>query len=167
MKRILIIISAIIFSLTVSVVFSGGSHSHKHGHGHDQEGNMSLVGKPGNLSDISRTIVLEMTFNKFKPSKINVKKGKTIKFVLKNVSEKEHEIMIGTMKELEEHAKMMRKDPHLEHVDPNQVTVGPGETKELVWQFTNMGTVPFACPRHGHFKSMRGEISVTKNYVHK
>lgn len=157
MKMIFIII-AIVLSLVTSISFAGGKHAHVHGHGH--EGNGSVVGVPGDPNNVSRIIVLEMTFKHFKPSNIDVKKGETIKFVLKNVSEKEHEIMIGTMKELEAHAKEMRKNPHIAHVDPNQVTVDAGETKELIWNFTKAGTVPFACPRHGHFKSMRGEINV-------
>ncbi len=134
-------------------------HDHEHGHGHGENG--SSVGKPGDPNNVSRTIVLQMTFNRFKPSKINVKRGETIKFIFKNTSEKKHEFMIGTMSELKEHAKMMRKHPDMEHTEPNQVTVNSGESRELVWEFTEVGTIPFACPRHGHFKGMRGEIKVT------
>ena len=156
--KIIFIILAVALSLVASVTFAGGNHAHVHGH--EQEVNEALVGEPGDPNKVSRTIVLEMTFKRFKPSRIDVKKGETIKFVLKNISNKEHEIMIGTMKELEAHAKEMRINSHTAHLDPNQVTVSPGETEKLVWKFTRAGTVPFACPRHGHFKSMRGEIIV-------
>ena len=157
--KIMFIIMGIVLSLIAGITFAGGNHIHKHSHDHG-ENDSSVVGKPGYLKNVSRTIELQMTFKHFKPSKINVKKGETIKFVLKNVSEKEHEIMIGTMKELKEHAKTMRENPEWVHVDPNQVTVGAGKTGELIWQFTKVGTIPFACPRHGHFKAMRGEITV-------
>jgi len=149
MKSIMII-SAIALYLASSTVFADASHAE----------NGSSVGKPGDPNNVSRSIVLQMTFNRFKPSKINVKRGETIKFVLNNISKKKHEMMIGTMAELKEHAKMMRKHPDMEHDEPNKVSVDSGESRELVWQFTEVGTVDFACPRYGHFKGMRGEIKV-------
>ena len=160
--KILYIILAIALSLLTSITFAGGNHAHKHGHAHSGSDSSTIVGKPGNPENVSRTIELQMTFKHFKPSKLHVKKGETVKFVLKNVSEKKHEIMIGTMEELKEHTKAMRKNPDWVHVDPNQVAVDAGKTRELIWQFTHAGTVPFACPRHGHFKSMRGEITVAE-----
>jgi len=149
MKNIMII-SAMALYLASSMVFADASHGE----------NGSSVGKPGDPNNVSRSIVLQMTFNRFKPSKINVKRGETIKFVLNNISKKKHEMMIGTMAELKEHAKMMRKHPNMEHDEPNKVSVDSGESRELVWQFTEVGTIDFACPRYGHFKGMRGEIKV-------
>ena len=160
--KILYIILAIALSLLTSITFAGGNHVHKHGHTYGGNDSSTIVGKLGDPEDVSRTIKLQMTFKHFKPSKVHVKRGETVKFVLKNVSEKKHEIMIGTMEELKEHAKAMRKNPDWVHVDPNQVVVDAGKTGELIWQFTDEGTVPFACPRHGHFKSMRGEITVAE-----
>lgn len=160
--KIIFIIMAIVLSLITSLTFAGGNHAHKYGHDHDGNDASLAVGKPGDPGNVSRTIELQMTFNRFEPSKVNVREGETVKFVLKNVSEKEHEIMIGTLEELEEHAKAMRKNPNWVHVDPNQVTVEAGKTRELIWEFTKAGTIPFACPRHGHFKAMRGEITVTE-----
>ena len=61
MKNIMIV-SAIALCLVSSTVFADASH----------EENGSSVGKPGNLNNVSRTIVLKMTFNRFKPSEINV-----------------------------------------------------------------------------------------------
>ncbi len=162
-----IIISVIALYLASCSVWSptfpdaGHVHDHEHDHEHGHGENGSSVGKPGDPNNVSRTIVLQMTFNRFKPSKINVKRGETIKFIFKNTSEKRHEFMIGTMSELKEHAKMMRKHPDMVHTEPDQVTVNSGESRELVWKFTEVGTIPFACPRHGHFKGMRGEIKVT------
>jgi len=149
MKNIMIV-SAMALYLASSMVFADAGHGE----------NGSSVGKPGDPNNVSRSIVLQMTFNRFKPSKINVKRGETIKFILNNISKKKHEMMIGTMTELKQHAKMMRKHPNMEHDEPNKVTVDSGESRELVWQFTEVGTIDFACPRYGHFKGMRGEIKV-------
>ena len=113
------------------------------------------VGSPGDPSKISRTIEITAVENRFKPSEINVKQGETIKFVVKNIGKKKHEMMLGTPDEIDDHGKMMKKNPDMEHHDhPNMVTVNPGESGELVWHFTEAGTVSFACPLPGHFKGM-------------
>jgi uncharacterized cupredoxin-like copper-binding protein len=31
----------------------------------------------------------------------------------------------------------------------------------MVWEFAEVGTIDFVCPRHGYFKGMRGELKVT------
>ena len=113
------------------------------------------VGRPGDPGNVSRTIEITAVENRFKPSEINVKQGETIKFVVKNNGKKKHEMMLGTPEEIDKHGKMMKRNPDMEHHDhPNMVTVDPGETGELVWHFTEAGTVSFACPLPGHFKGM-------------
>jgi len=117
-------------------------------------------GNPGNSAQVSRTIEVTMEDNRFKPSEINVKQGETIKFRLKNAGKKKHEMVIGTPEELDKHAKMMKKFPDMEHSEPNMITVDPGKTGELIWQFTEAGTVNFECTLPGHFKEMRGTVLV-------
>ncbi len=43
------------------------------------------------------------------------------------------------MKALKARAEMMRKMPGMEHAEPNQVTLDPGKSGELVWRFTRAG----------------------------
>lgn len=51
--------------------------------------------------------------------------------------------------------------PGMERDDPNQVTLEPGRTGELVWQFAKAGTVDFACVQPGHLEAgMMGKVSV-------
>ena len=70
-------------------------------------------------------------------------------------------MVLGTAKELREHAELMKRLPEMEHEDPNQVSLEPGRAGELVWQFTRPGTVDFACLQPGHFEAgMRGKILV-------
>ena len=120
----------------------------------------AVVGKLGDPGKVSRTIEITMVDNRFKPAEIKVKQGETVKFVLRNTGKKKHEMMIGSMAQLDKHAKMMKKFPDVEHPDPNLVSVDPGKSGELVWQFTEIGTVDFACPRPGHFKGMRGKFEI-------
>lgn len=118
------------------------------------------LGSPGNSGQVSRTVEITMVDNRFKPSEINVKQGETIKFMLRNTGKKKHEMVIGTPEELDEHAKMMKKFPDMEHSEPNMISVDPGKTGELIWQFTEAGTVNFECTLPGHFKEMRGTVLV-------
>jgi uncharacterized cupredoxin-like copper-binding protein len=134
---------------------AGSGHSADGGHAH-------AVGKPGDPKKVSRAIQVVMSDDmKFTPANINVKRGETIKVVLKNAGKIKHEMVIGSMAELKEHAEMMRKMPGMEHDEPNQLALDPGKSGELVWQFTKAGTVDFACLQAGHFEAgMKGKVSV-------
>ncbi|MDN5751692.1 MAG: cupredoxin family protein [Nitrosospira sp.] len=121
----------------------------------DSRARAASAGSPGDPGSVSRTIEITMVENRFKPSEIKVKQGETVKLVLRNAGKKKHEIMIDTAEEIDRHGKMMKKFPDREHPDePNMITVKPGETRELVWLFTEAGVVDFACPLPGHFKGM-------------
>lgn len=134
-------------------------------HGDEKHGDSNGIGKPGKETKVSRTIEIN-TYDtmKFNPDKIEVKKGETIKFVVINKDKLTHEFMLGELKELKEHAEMMRQMPNMKHAEKNAVTVEPGETKSLLWEFTNEGKVDFACLLPGHSEAgMVGTINVTKN----
>ena len=98
---------------------------------------------------------------RFSPSTLEVRRGETLRLVVHNDGQTKHELVLGTHKELEEHAALMRKFPEMEHDDPNAVSVPPGETRELTWQFTKRGSFEFACLVPGHFEAgMTGTIVV-------
>ena len=43
------------------------------------------------------------------------------------------------------------------------VTLAPGKTGEIVWQFTKAGKVDFACLQPGHYDAgMKGAVNVSK-----
>src|SRR5450759_2412196 len=140
----------------------GMMHGNAEG-GHSEDGGHAQgVGKPGDPKKVSRAIQVIMSDDmKFTPANINVKRGETIKFVVRNARRIKHEMVIGSMAELKQHAELMRKMPGMEHADPNQVTVAPGKSGELIWQFTKAGTFDFACLEPGHFEAgMMGTVSV-------
>jgi uncharacterized cupredoxin-like copper-binding protein len=124
------------------------------------------IGKPGDPSHASRIVEITAVDNRFKPDRINVKQGETIKFLITNLGKKKHEMMIGTAEEIDKHGKMLKKHSDHAHPDqPNMVSIEPGRTGELVWHFTDAGVVDFACPLPGHFKGMnfpgmKGTITV-------
>ena len=60
-----------------------------------------------------------------------------------------------------EHAALMQKFPEMEHADGNMLSLSPGKTGEIVWQFTHSGTVDFACLQPGHMEAgMIGKVAV-------
>ena len=122
----------------------------------------TALGRPGEASNVSRTVEIAMNDTmRFKPSSIAVSKGETIRFVVKNEGRLKHEMVLGTLQELKKHAALMLKFPGMEHADPNQASVEPGKTGELIWQFTKAGKFDFACLQAGHYEAgMRGNVIV-------
>ena len=116
----------------------------------------------GNTKAISRVVTISMADSmRFTPDLIDVKQGETIKFVIHNKGGMLHELVIGTAKELQEHAALMVKFPTMEHSEPYMSHVGAGKKSEMVWQFNKAGDFDFACLIPGHFQAgMVGKIRV-------
>jgi uncharacterized cupredoxin-like copper-binding protein len=53
--------------------------------------------------------------------------------------------MIGDMDEQRQQAEMMKPITDMVHEDTNALTLEPGETNILVWQFTKTGKLEVAC----------------------
>ena len=119
-------------------------------------------GIAGDAKAVKRTITLAMSDTmRFTPDKIDVKQGETVKIVLKNTGAVTHELVIGTKKELDEHAALMLKFPTMEHEEPYMAHVAPGKTGEIVWTFNKPGNFDFACLIAGHYQAgMVGKIAV-------
>ena len=119
-------------------------------------------GIAGDAKGIKRTITLTMTDSmRFTPDVINVKEGETVKIVVKNSGKMLHEMVIGTAKELADHAALMLKFPNMEHSEPYMVHVPPGKTGQMIWNFNRAGNFDFACLMAGHYQAgMVGKINV-------
>lgn len=119
-------------------------------------------GIAGDPKRVSRTVTLDMTDEmRFFPSKLEVKRGATVRFVLHNKGKIMHEMVIGTMDDLKEHAVLMKKFPNMEHEEPYMAHVQPGKSEEIVWQFNRPGEFNFACLIAGHFEAgMVGAVTV-------
>jgi len=99
---------------------------------------------------------------RFTPDIVNVQRGETIRFFVKNSGKLPHEFNLGTAESLKKHAALMQKSPGMKHTEPNAVNVAPGQTGEVVWKFTADGTVDFACLHPGHYAAgMQGAVRVT------
>lgn len=135
--------------------------------------NENLAGRPGDPKNVTRTVRLVASEIKFDVDKLSFKTGDTIKFVIVNRGEQDHELTIGDRvfqldhrKEKEEMATMDHTDisgmKGHNHAHGSAVTVKPGETRALVWQFTRRGTFEFGCNFPGHTEAgMAGTITVS------
>ena len=162
MKTTRLIVTGIALMLSLNGTFAHADENHaKKAHQHG-DGNASSLGKPGDPKKVTRTIEVGMNdAMRFVPADISVRSGETIRFVVKNDGKIKHEMVLGTAKELKEHAALMRKFPEMEHADTNQVVVEPGKTGEMIWQFTRAGKIDFACLQPGHYEAgMAGKVKV-------
>ena len=145
---------------------------------------MNMIGEKGDPSKIDRTIEIEMYDNYYYPTQIEVKKGETIKFIVKNLGELVHEYNIGTkemhikhrpeMAKLVEHEilladkidhekmkKMAKKDHSLGHSHSNSVLLEPNEIGEIIWKFSKDISLEMACNMPGHYETgMVGKINI-------
>ena len=156
---------------------AAGKHSGGHGHG-------AKFGEPGKASEITRTVTVMMTDNRYEPEEIDVKMGETIRFVIKNQGEFVHEFNIGTAKMHKDHqAEMMLMVEHgvlepdkinyaqmkmdmgggktMEHDDPNSALLEPKKFSEIIWKFDTRTKLEFACNIPGHYESgMVGKFKI-------
>ena len=148
----LIYVLAALLATAMAATFANeDSPNATHAHQHDADA-ISDAGQPGKPSAVSRTIRVTMLDTmRYDPSSISVKEGETIRFVVTNSGKLRHEFGIGTHQEQLEHDEMMKAMPDMVHDDPNVVTLEPGQTRELVWQFTKSGTFEIACHIPGHY----------------
>jgi uncharacterized cupredoxin-like copper-binding protein len=84
---------------------------------------------------------------------IVVKRGETVRFLVRNDGKLMHEMVIGTMEDLKKHAELMRRFPGMEHDEPYMAHVAPGKQGEVVWQFTRAGEFQYACLVPGHMEA--------------
>jgi uncharacterized cupredoxin-like copper-binding protein len=130
--------------------------------GHEQHGHASYAaGEPGNAKEPSRTIEVAMNEMEYTPSRIEVKRGEQIRFVIRNAGKEDHEFLLATTEENLKHAEMMKKHPHMEHDEPNAMRLAPSKSAEILWKFTKAGTFEYSCliPDHRDY-GMIGRVVV-------
>lgn len=155
---------------TLVIAASAASSVHAHGdqvHAMSHQFDASKVeatafGQQGDPKKIARTVKVDMADNmRFTPADVTVKRGDTVKFVVHNDGKVLHEMVLGTKSAIAEHAELMKRFPEMEHADANMAHVKPGQSGEIVWQFTQAGEFQFACLQPGHFEAgMVGKVTV-------
>jgi uncharacterized cupredoxin-like copper-binding protein len=126
--------------------------------GHDDD----AFGRAADPRKAQRTIRVQMLDSlEFSPSEITVKMGEVVRFQVVNKGKHVHEMVLGTMKGLDEHNELMKQFPRMQHDEPNMVQLGAGKSGIMVWQFTRPGDFYFGCLVEDHFDmGMMGTIHV-------
>lgn len=146
-----------------STAFAHGNEEHAKRRSYDaSKVEDTVFGREGDPKKVVRTIRLDMADTmRFTPADVTIKRGQTVRFVVHNSGKVLHEMVLGTVEALKEHAELMKKFPEMEHADPNMAHVKPGASGEIVWQFTQAGRFQFACLQPGHFEAgMVGSLDV-------
>jgi len=132
------------------------------GHKHAAESPWGVPGDPKKPARIIQVTMREADGKMlFVPDRIEIRRGEQVRFVLRNNGEVDHEFVLATLDENLRHAEQMRKNPDMEHDDPNARRLKPKATGEIVWRFTNAGTFDFSCLIPGHREAgMTGTIIV-------
>ncbi|MES3014041.1 MAG: cupredoxin family protein [Pseudomonadota bacterium] len=152
------------FALAATAAFAHGDATHPSAARQYDARKVAITdfGREGDPKRATRTIRVDMTDNmRFTPADIAVRRGETIRFVVRNGGKLLHEMVLGTVRAIDEHAELMKKFPEMEHADANIAHVQPGARGDIVWQFTRAGEFRFACLQPGHFEAgMVGRLTV-------
>lgn len=152
-------------ALAASAAFVGFAWAHgPHDHG-AREAAASAYGEPGDPAKPFREVTVVMAEADgrmlFVPNTLEVRKGEQVRFKFRNDGALEHEFILGTQAELDEHADLMQAMPDMKHEDPNSLRLAPKASGDLLWRFTAAGEFPFACLIPGHREAgMAGTIVV-------
>ena len=172
------ILSLLVFSLMIvaPISFASGNHagspvtsrmdnkhekhsSHKKhtstmaSHHAQQQGPVGSPGKPSLAKrSVQVTLTDEMKIH-FKRPLEEIKSGTVLQFIVKNEGKIPHEFSIGSVEEQKKHAQMMKDMPSMVHNDGNTITVGPGKTQVLTWNFAGKELVVFSCNIPGHYEA--------------
>jgi len=163
MKKLMLASAITVFALSTGA-HAHGEKLHARKFSASQLSENHAFGKAGDPNKATRTVAVDMSDRmRFTPDSLTIREGETVKFTVKNSGKLMHEFVLGTIKELGEHAEMMKKFPGMEHDEPYMAHVAPGKTETIVWQFSKTGEFHFGCLLPGHFEAgMVGKINVTR-----
>ena len=151
---------------TVLAVFLASVPLHAEAdHGGRAQDEAFSAGEPGDPKKPARIVQVTMTEADgkmlFAPSRIEIKKDEQVKFMLRNNGELDHEFIFATTAENLKHAESMKKNPDMEHDNPNGKRLAPKKTDQIVWRFTKAGEFEYSCLIPGHREAgMIGTIVV-------
>ena len=125
-----------------------------------------LFGEPGDFALLTRTVRITMRDMRFFPDHVAVKQGESIRFIVTNQDEIDHDFTLGDEMTQQEHRKEMAEmadiaAAHANHNDVHAIFVPAGKTRVLIWTFSIPGNFEFDCNMPGHYEAgMRGNILV-------
>ncbi len=145
-----LVIAASLYALSYFNEHGGDGHSHDHG-------TPAQVAAPP-MKEVRIEVDDTMRFS---PATWEAQAGEPIRIILVNKGKVDHELVIGSEKEIIAHAKEMASPGAKGHHHTNEVSAKPGQQSELVWTFKKPGQYAMACFEPGHYEAgMKGVINV-------
>ena len=146
-----LVIAASLYSLSYFNEHGSDGHSHDHG-----------VLPPQVVAPSMKEVRIEVDDTmRFSPATWEAKAAEPIRIILVNMGKVDHELVIGTEKEIIAHSKEMANPGAKGHHHANEISAKPGQQAELVWTFKKPGQYAMACFEPGHYEAgMKGFINV-------
>jgi uncharacterized cupredoxin-like copper-binding protein len=145
-----LVIAASLYSLSYFNEHGGDGHSHTHG-------TPAQVVAPS-MKEVRIEVDDTMRFS---PATWEAQVGEPIRIIFVNKGKVDHELVIGTEKEIVAHAKEMASPGAKGHHHTNEISAKPGQQAELIWTFKKPGQYAMACFEPGHYEAgMKGVINV-------
>lgn len=154
--------AAAVSALSIPSLAIGGPGQPGHLHSHGEYS----AGQPGDPKKPARIVLVTMRETDdgkmiYVPDRVDVKRGEQIRFIVTNAGAIPHEFTIASTEDNLKHAEEMKKNPEMEHDDPNSKTIQPKKKAEIVWRFSKPGSFEFACLIPGHREAgMIGTVGV-------
>ena len=157
-RRFAVILLPLAFGLASAAALAGAGPP---GHSHET----FSAGEPGDPKKPARVVLITMREGDgkmmFIPNRIEVRRGEQIRFMIQNIGLLPHEFILASTEENLKHAEVMKKNPDMEHDDPNGKSVEPKKRAEILWKFTKAGTFEYGCLIPGHREAgMLGTVVV-------
>jgi uncharacterized cupredoxin-like copper-binding protein len=109
-------------------------------------------GETGGGVQADRTIEVEALDElAFDPETIDASVGETIRFVVTNTGEEDHEFVVGDDEMQAMAEEEMNEDMHGHTAAMAALALAPGETKEATITFEEAGTFEYACHVASHY----------------
>ncbi len=104
------------------------------------------------------TVEVGVEHSRFDIGALEVREGTTVEFVVRNDDPIDHELIVGTPDVHRAHAE----GTELSHPPiPGEVSVRPGQVASTFYEFTEAGSIVYACHLPGHVAyGMEGTITV-------
>ena len=148
-----LVIAVSLYALSYFTEHGGDGHSHDHG-------TPAQVAVPS-MKEVRIEVDDTMRFS---PATWEAQADEPIRIILVNKGKVDHELVIGSEKEIIAHAKEMASPGAKGHHHTNEVSAKPGQQAELVWTFKKPGQYAMACFEPGHYEAgMKGVINVVSH----
>lgn len=128
-------------SLAAAPAFAASGHHH---------GDATRAGEPGDPKKPARVVEVIMDDRMYTPVTVDAVQGEQIRFVIRNAGGEAHEFLLATREANLRHAAAMKKNPDMEHDEPNGLRLAPKGNGEILWRFTRIGSFEYACLIPGH-----------------